>query len=119
MAITKTWEIEEIKVLTNLFQLQNVVRSIQWKLTVQNDGENLTPPQIAEIHGIVNLQLPDQNSFVSFENITEAQMVEWVKNDLGEKVKEFEKSAEHHVINTLMGAAPETMVIESIPLPWN
>ena len=118
MAITKTWEIEGVNVLSNLFQLQNVVRSIQWKLTVQNDGENLTPPQIAEIHGGVTLSLPDQNSFLSFETLTQEQMIAWVKNELGDQVKKYEKDAEQHVINSLIGAAPETMVVEPRPLPW-
>lgn len=119
MAITKTWKIESVNVLTTLFQLQNVVRSIQWKLTAQNDGENLTPPQIAEIYGGVNLSLPDQNLFTSFETLTETQMISWVKEELGEKAKAFEKDAEQLVLTGLMNAAPETMMIEPKPLPWN
>jgi hypothetical protein len=118
MAITKTWTIEGVTVLTNLFELQNVIRTINWKLTVQNDGGNSTPPQIVYVNGSVTLALPEQTTFVPYETLTEEQMISWVKEELGSKAIAHERQAEDHVLSTLVSSSPETMVIESKSLPW-
>jgi hypothetical protein len=118
MAVIKTWEIENISVLTSLFQQQDVVRLVNWKLTVQNDGENNTPPQIVYIHGQNMLSLPDPNTFIPYINLTQEQILNWLFESLGDEKHKFEQQAEGQVLQTLINYSPETMKIESKPLPW-
>lgn len=122
MAISKTWSIQSVDVLTNLFQMQNVVRSITWKLTLENDGEQigdtLTPPQVVNINGKTDIPLPyDVNSFVPYNMLTESQMLQLLTNSLGPKKDEFEKEAEMHMVNLLATKLPD-MTITQPPLPW-
>ena len=119
MAISKIWNIESVDVLNNLFDFQNVVRKIRWKLTVQNDGENNTPPQIVSISGEVNLDLPyDSTSYMNFESLTETELLNWVFTALGPKKYNYEVEVEGHLVNVLMNADSNISIVENKPLPW-
>lgn len=75
MATTYAWTISALDVETQKDGLQDVVVTVHWRLRATDDLDGLT----AEIYGADALGSPAPESFVSFEEITEAQIVEWLE----------------------------------------
>jgi hypothetical protein len=118
MTISKIWNVESIDVLNNLFQYQNVVRKVSWKITVQNDGQDGTPLQVMHLNGTVNLDLPyDLATYQNFDTITESDILNWVFSALGTKKHDFEVELETYMLSMLMNN-DSNMIIENKPLPW-
>ena len=86
MAITYNWSV------TNLLTwdtgvCQNAVHEAAWKVTA-NDGTNTS-----ETTGITAFPDPTE-SYIAYENLTEADIVAWIQNTLGPlRVGEIENAA--------------------------
>lgn len=119
MAIKKTWDIINLHTVNNVFGFTNVVRVINWRLTVQNDGENGTIPQIIHVDGAAWVDLPyDPNSYIPFENLSKEEILTWLKTSMGDKWKQTENEAEDLLLQILLRDANSGMTVEEKPTPW-
>jgi hypothetical protein len=75
MAITYTWDVQSIDVISEYNTNTNVVSRVVWKCTA-DDGTNTK-----EMTGVQDLNISnlDPESFVPYESVTKEQLVEWVK----------------------------------------
>lgn len=80
MSIQKKWSIDEVKSKID----DGLIVEVQWRVSSVN-----TKPY--SIHGTCNFEKGE--TFIPFEEINESQVIEWVKNQLGENVvTELEKN---------------------------
>lgn len=127
MALVKKWEVKQTNVISNLFGLQNVVRSIDFLLTLEVTPDStpggtlgVTTPATFEQPGSVNLPLPyDTNSFVPFENLTKEQLENWLFTTLGPMKAEHERNIENTFALTLINQNPDTMQLVRMPVSWD
>lgn len=75
MTTTYTWTISALDVEKEKDGLQDVVATVHWRLRATDDVDGLT----AEIYGADALGSPAPDSFVSFEQITEEQLISWLE----------------------------------------
>ena len=76
MSISYKWSIISMQTLSNLDSLNNVVRDVHWKVTAVKDGVK------RDVDAFVRLSSPSANNFTDYNNLTEAQVLEWVKSEL-------------------------------------
>jgi hypothetical protein len=86
MTTTYTWAIPKngLRVQTVDGQ-QNTVTNVNFTVTA-TDGKNTV-----ELQNSVNVPLSANAEFVPFANLTEAKVITWVKDILGNKVAAFER----------------------------
>ena len=79
-----TWQIYSIRSHPQLDGRTNVVSSVKW-------GAHAVDGSYTDaVSGIVDLPVSNITSFVPYDQLTESQVVEWVKNALGEqKIKQL------------------------------
>lgn len=107
MTITQTWNIVEINVRPLLDNLSSVVASLAFKVTT-SDSVNTTE----YVHTVV-LGEPTQNSFIEYANLTEDQLLVWVKNYLGPfQVNQIETNGKYYI------AEKSTPSVSSTAMPW-
>jgi hypothetical protein len=77
-----TWTIINLtcKPLDN--ELTNVVYQVHWRYTKTTVINDVT--YNAFNIGITEIDAPDVNSFIAFENLTKTQVVAWIESKLGE-----------------------------------
>lgn len=75
MAVSYAWTISALDVEKEKEGLQDVVVTVHWRLRATDDLDDLT----AEIYGADSLPLPSSDGFVSFEEITQEQLVGWLE----------------------------------------
>lgn len=90
------WKIRALTLRPNLDALTNVVATVHWDIVLINDDS--TEEVINS--GYTYLMPPaDGSQFVSYENLTEVECVNWIKEVLGPiKTAEYESAAEHIVL---------------------
>lgn len=93
MVITKTWHIEHVTYNPEVGELKNYVVFAQWKLICTNGVHT------SSMRGTVSFNVePNKTDFTLYEDITEAEMVSWVKSSLGEDtVSTYESYVETQV----------------------
>jgi hypothetical protein len=96
---------------TNADGLQNVVRTVQYKIVCEYLGERLVNMFDVE------LPPPDLQSFVSFNNLTQLQVLGWVKESLGQQDIENRKNAMKTMIEQIVAA--KEIKPQEIASPWN
>ena len=88
-------------IVTALYTQQQEIFTVAWLVEI-TDGVNT-----ARRGGETNLSKP-------YENLTEAQVIEWVKEALGaDKVAEIETDLNDQILYM------QTDPVKSIPLPWD
>lgn len=117
MAYTYEWKIKNLKKAVNANDLSDVIIGTQWILTATNENgysgsfNGATPFKPAEV---------DPNNFVAFEDLTEEQVIGWIKpivsgstamsgyweHIMGQIEKQIKKDSEIHV------------ELQSGDLPW-
>ena len=107
MAITYTWTIDTMSTMPT--PEPDFVVSVKWTLT-GTDGTNT-----ASIGGINNFT-QEGDTFTPYANLTEAQVLGWVQDDLGESgVANYEANVDGQ-INSMINP-PVSPTVE--PLPWS
>jgi hypothetical protein len=111
MAITYTWIIDNVTATAEAYEgNDNVVRSIDWYVQGRDDENN-----VRNHYGTTELSLPTVGAaFTPYENITEAQMIGWVKDNLG---TDGVAAAEADVATQL--SETEVPDVYLPPLPWH
>lgn len=103
---TITWQIAQVDCVPQENAHTNVVRTVHWRVLATEDNYN------ASIPGITTLN-PPTDGFVEFDNLTEAQIVTWIKNTLGtEQVTALEDSLTRMIENQ------KNPPIVTPQLPW-
>lgn len=75
MAVTYAWTISALDVEKEVEGLQDVVITVHWRLRATDDLDGVT----SEIYGADSLSTPETDSFVSFEELTQEQVVSWLE----------------------------------------
>lgn len=107
MATTITWSVVQFDVAPSMDGLTDVVKAIHWSAN-GTDGTDT-----GSSFGIVALAPADPSQYTPYENITQAEAVQWVKTALGPvQVAKYET-----VIQNQIDAAKNPPIINP-PLPW-
>ena len=92
MAITNTWSIVQMDCYPEMDGVSDVVFTIHWNLT-GTDGT-----YTGSVYGSVGVTLSDGDTFTPYADLTEAQVVGWVKDALGdEQVAEYEENVAQQI----------------------
>lgn len=108
--ITYTWKIEELEWINRLSGLAKVVSTVKGRCEAAQDDHTCHIPFTA------SLTAPEADLMIDYNNLTESQVVGWVKTALGaEKVASIESSLATLVEEDLEGGRPQKH--NSLP-PW-
>lgn len=108
MNINYNWKINTLFVIPQQDDKQDIVAKVSWDLTgTINDSEY-------GLNGIEELQV-NNSEFIPFENLTENQVIDWVKTILG---KDRIQKLEFEIAKNLR--EKEGVVFELVykPAPW-
>ena len=101
-----TWSIVQMEYVLAQDDKTNVVNQVHWPCIVA-DGEHF-----ARAYGTVVVPTDDLSNFTEFADLTETQVVEWVKAELGdEKVTRIEEALASRVAEIITPTKGEG-------LPW-
>jgi hypothetical protein len=81
--MTTNWRIEKLECIVSENELTNIVYKIQcvFRLKQIINGKSYTSGE----RFFIIVPKPNVESFIEYENLTEAQVVEWIENNLGEE----------------------------------
>jgi hypothetical protein len=99
--------VKEINTIPSENNLESVVKVVHWK--VRGVDGDLS----AELNGSIALNKPDPVNFVPFEEITEEEVISWVKGTIGE---DMTAAAEADVAAQILYKTQQQPVAS--PLPW-
>jgi len=118
--ITFTWNITGLTTINNDSRFPNEVNNVMWLLTAHRGY--IWNDQAVTLEGVVagNQMVPnptDPNTYINFNNLTEAEVVEWVKTQLGpDAVVQYENQA---VANIQSQIDVFETAAEYRSLPWS
>ena len=108
--ITYTWKIEELEWMHRSSGLAKVVSTVKGRCEATQDDH------ICWIPFVANLAAPEADSMIDYNDLTESQVVAWVKTALGaEKVASIESSLATLVEEDLDSGKPQKHISQ---LPW-
>jgi hypothetical protein len=99
--------IEALDCIPSLDGKTNVVSCIHWRANGTDGTNNVTT------YGSEALEYDSEEKYLSYENLTEEQIIAWLKDSMKDRFFDIE-----NVINGLLNelASPSTITPE---LPWN
>lgn len=107
MAIQKEWGVIQMDCYPEYNETQNVVITVHWNLTAV-DGEFT-----GYIYGATSLTIEPDANFTPYADLTEDQVISWVKAALSdERVKEYEAAVSAQI------ADQKSPKITNPPIPW-
>lgn len=108
MAITNTWSVAQMDAYPEYEGNADVVFTVHWTLN-GTDGEHT-----AGVYGSVGLTLDPEATYVPYADLTEAQVIGWVKEALGEEsVTSYEENVAQQIANQI------NPPVVTPPLPWS
>ena len=108
MTIRYEWKIEEMDSYPSHNGKNNVVYNIKWRCDAIEDD------YCAKLYGITSVTFDDSSPFTEYDNLTNDQVVEWVKSSM--KDEEIFK-IESDLLEEINDKKNPKSVINS--LPWN
>lgn len=106
--IEYTWTFSNCMVVQNLDGLDNVIKSVDWKLTASDNKHSVSAGGTTEFSGV------DPSQYIEFTKITKDQMIEWVLSGISEKdLNELKEHLEKQLIEL------NKPVLVQMPLPFN
>jgi hypothetical protein len=108
-AITWTWKITNLLTLPTLEGQSNVVVNVEWNFIGANDVNT------AIIAGKTPVKYVKDNPFIDFEYLTEAQVINWVKEILSDAGINSLKQALQSQIDSIENVSNAE---SAQPLPW-
>lgn len=107
MNITYTWLFSNFKVQKVQGDFTDVVITLDWRRIAKADNFS------ADVYGQISLPAPASENFTAFDQLTLAQVTEWVETELTpERVAEYDASLAN---NLALQQNPPT---ELKPAPW-
>lgn len=96
MPTTYTWSFPQLDVVPSEDGLTDVVQTIHWRLDAV-DGQ-----YSAGAYGTVTVGPPDPQSFIPYDQLTEAEVQQWTVDTLGaEQVAQMEASLQTQIDNQI------------------
>ena len=110
MSVTFTMDISNAKV-TNMYGMNNIIKEVKFSLT-GTDGVNTVTNFFP-----VNLDYPEAENFIEFENLTRDQISQWVSNKVGEDQINKLKQGITSQLRDKQVVDPDNPVLTKIELP--
>jgi len=108
MAITNTWSVAQMDAYPEYEGNADVVFTIHWQLNGTEGTYN------GSFYGSVGLTLDPEATYVPYADLTEAQVIGWVKEALGEEsVTGYEENVAQQIANQI------NPPVVTPPLPWS
>lgn len=108
MPITNTWTVVQMDCYPELDGETDVVFTVHWTLTGTEAGFT------GSVYGSVGVTIDEGATFTPYEDLTEAQVIGWVQDALGE---EQVAAYEANVAQQIADQANPPVVTP--PLPWS
>jgi len=106
--INYNWNCRTVDVYPQSGEYANVVRSVRWVLT----GTHEEVEELVIRRGVHTFEVDNIIDFIPFEELTNAQITEWVKDEMGsELVSQIEEEISNQ-INEMLNPPLVTKVIE-------
>ena len=109
MNITTQWNITHMNAHPSLDGMENVISHVVWTCTATDADSGETVKEQAQL----SMGLPSTTQFTAFSSLTEAEVLTWVKQILGESVV---AQVENNVKTALVTKLAPIVMIED--LPW-
>lgn len=111
MAIEFKWVVDSLETVPEVNGQQNVVSRVNWRLLGKEFLEGYTRHH--SFFGTTPIPYVDTISFTTYENLTSEQVVDWVKQAVGQARVQAYEAHVAEVLSTMVPAAAVTT-----PLPW-
>ena len=108
MPITNTWSVVQMDAYPELDGETDVVFSVHWQLNGTDGTYN------GSVYGSVGVTLDEGATFTPYASLTQAQVIGWVQDALGEEqVAAYEASVAQQI------ADQQDPPVVTPPLPWS
>lgn len=115
--MSAVWKVEGLEVIPSFEGKSEVVKVVHWRATAKRNSEGASSLH-ATAYGSALLSVADLSEFTPFDELTEAQVVAWVKDRInagaapGGTVAQIESSLETQLDEL------ENPPIQAVPPPW-
>jgi hypothetical protein len=106
--MTITWKIDALDCKPQEGGLNDVVITAHWRCNAA-DGEHN-----ASVYSAIGLGTPSAQSFIPYNQLTESQVVAWVKSAMGQEAVQAAEESVAQQIQSLIAPA-----VVTLPLPWS
>jgi hypothetical protein len=107
MTITNTWNVLQMDAYPEKDGEEDVVFTVHWTLTGTDGTYN------GSVYGSVGVNVDPEEPFTPYEDLTQEQVIGWVKDALGEdQVASYEENVAQQIENQI------NPPIVTPPLPW-
>lgn len=107
MTITNTWNVVQMDAYPEYEGESDVVFTVHWTLT-GTDGT-----YVGSVYGSVGVPLNEGEAFTPYADLTEAQVIGWVQDALGEEqVASYEENVAQQIEDQI------NPPVVTPPLPW-
>jgi hypothetical protein len=108
MTITNTWGVQQMDAYPEYEGETDVVFTVHWTLNGTDGTYN------GSVYGSVGVSLDEGATFTPYEDLTEAQVIGWVQDALGEEqVASYEANVAQQIENQI------NPPVVTPPLPWS
>lgn len=108
MAITNTWAVVQMDCYPELDGDTDVVFTVHWTLNGTDGTYN------GSVYGSVGVTLDEGSAFTPYDQLTQAQVIGWVQDALGEdQVAAYEANVAQQIENQI------NPPVVTPPLPWS
>lgn len=104
-----TWSIDKITAAPQVGGFSDVVKEVAWRCTAQSGDTSQST------YGTVIFTISEDTfeDFTTYEELTEQQVIAWVKTSLGEQGVAYQENLAQRLANEI--ANP---LLKATPLPW-
>lgn len=111
MAVTNTWGVVQLDCYPEYEGEMDVVFVCHWNLTGTETVDSTT--YTGYVYGSVGITLDEGSTFTPYDQLTEAQVIGWVQDALGEEqVAAYEANVAQQIANQI------NPPVVTPPLPW-
>jgi hypothetical protein len=116
--MSAVWKVEGLEVIPSFEGKSEVVKVVHWRASATRNAQSIAPLH-ATAYGSALLSVADLSEFTPFDELTEAQVVAWVKDRInagagpGGTVAQIESSLETQLDEL------ENPPIQAVPPPWS
>jgi|TARA_R100000479_G_scaffold21816_1_gene8375 hypothetical protein len=109
---TYKWNCGSVEVYTTYTDGQGnteplVIFKVNWEILVCDETGNATT-----INGVEELNIGNLDNFTSFDQVTNAQVTEWVKASMGESTVAANESLADQALNTFINPVTQELMLQ-------
>lgn len=109
MTITNTWGVVQMDTYPTFDNFTDIVFTVHWNLTATDENGNT-----GYTYGSVALVVDPENGYTPYAQLTEQEVVGWVKDSLGAaQVLSYESNVAQQIADQI---SPPVI---KLPLPWS